>query len=74
MNLPNRLLSGPAGWVRSHLPTLLTVLFVSQPLLGILSYWLSRMGMGNGLSLFLRLVVFLAVEVIIIGAEVVGLR
>ena len=47
-------------WVIAHLPSILIVLFVLQPLMDILSFWLDKLGMGNTLTLGLRFLVLAA--------------
>lgn len=41
-------------FITDHIPTYIWILFILQPLMDILSYWVQRLGMGNALTLILR--------------------
>ncbi len=47
-------------WLQSRLPRLVAVLFVLQPLLDVVSYWLDYFEYGNTLTLTLRLIILAA--------------
>lgn len=49
-----------AGWLTKHLPKLVFFLFLSQPLLDVLSYWIQEWGLSNVLTLALRLCLLIA--------------
>lgn len=44
-------------YLRQHLPQLILLLFVAQPVMDVLSYWLDELGGGNTISLLLRFAV-----------------
>lgn len=50
--------------IRKHLEQIIYVIFLLQPLLNALSYWCSRLGSGNTLTLLLRLGVFAGVALL----------
>lgn len=56
----NNRTSQSANWLISHLPAFVLLLFVLQPLMDILSFWMDRLGIGNTLTLALRCAVFAA--------------
>ncbi len=56
-------LNGLKQKLTATLPTFVFVLFVLQPVMDVLSFWMARMGMGNSLTLALRMGV-LAVTVV----------
>ena len=41
-------------YLRQHLPQLILLLFIAQPGMDVLSYWLDALGGGNTVSLLLR--------------------
>lgn len=48
-------------WVRAHLPRLVLILMILQPLLDVLSYWLEALGAANTLTLLLRFAMLAAI-------------
>lgn len=52
------------AWISAHLPALILLLFILQPLMDILSYWADRLGMGNTLTLALRFAILAAVGIL----------
>ena len=48
-------------WLEAHLPALLAILIVLQPLLDVLSFWQNEWNWGNGLTLLLRFGILAAV-------------